>query len=98
MTNAQGGSRLADEVMRSIAAVYHWPDLQPKVRTAMTVDPKILAIYAGTYELAPKFDLVVTVADGHLVTQATGQGSFAMLAESETKFFPTGFDAETRVF
>ncbi len=98
MTNAQGGTRLADEVMRSIAAVYHWPDLQPKVRTAMTVDPKILASYAGTYELAPKFDLVVTVAEGHLVTQATGQGSFAMLAESETKFFPTGFDAEIEFF
>jgi CubicO group peptidase (beta-lactamase class C family) len=30
MTNAQGGSRLADEVMRSIAAVYHWPDFQPQ--------------------------------------------------------------------
>ena len=43
MTNAQGGSRLADEVMRSIAATYHWPDFQPKVRAAVTVDPKTLA-------------------------------------------------------
>jgi CubicO group peptidase (beta-lactamase class C family) len=98
MTNAQGGSRLADEVMRSIAAVYHWPDFQPKVRTVVTVDPKILANYAGTYELRPNFDLVVTVQNEHLVTQATGQGSFAMLAESETKFFPTAFDAEIEFF
>jgi hypothetical protein len=94
MTNAQGGSRLADEVMRSIAAVYHWPDFQPKVRSTVMVDPKILATYVGTYELGPNFDLTVTVQDGHLVTQATGQSNYSMLAESETKFFPTAFDAE----
>jgi hypothetical protein len=85
MTNAQGGGRLADEVMRAIAVSYHWPDFQPKVRAAVPVDPKILASYVGTYELGPKFDLVVTVEDGHLVTQPTGQSSFTMLAESETE-------------
>jgi CubicO group peptidase (beta-lactamase class C family) len=94
MTNAQGGSRLADEVMRSIAAVYHWPDFQPKVRATVTVDPKILATYVGTYEIRPNFDLAVTVQDGHLVTQPTGRGSYSMLAESETKFSPIAFDAE----
>jgi CubicO group peptidase (beta-lactamase class C family) len=98
MTSAQGGLRLADEVMRSIAAAYHWPDFQPKVRTVVTVDPKILASYAGTYELNPKFSLVVSVEHGHLVTQATGQSSFSMLAESETKFFPSAFDAEIEFF
>lgn len=94
MTNAQGGSRLADEVMRSIATVYHWPDFQPKVRATVTVDPKILATYVGTYELRPNFDLAVTLQDGHLMTQATGQSGFSMLAESETKFFPAAFDGE----
>lgn len=98
MTNAQGGSGLAGEVMRSIAAAYHWPDFQPKVRAAVTVDPKILSSYVGTYELTPTFSLTVTVEDGHLVTQGTGQPSFAMLAESETKFFPSAFDAEIEFF
>jgi hypothetical protein len=60
----------------------------------VTVDPKILATYVGTYEIRPNFDLAVTVQDGHLVTQPTGQGSYSMLAESETKFFPIAFDAE----
>ncbi|HXC96864.1 MAG TPA: serine hydrolase [Edaphobacter sp.] len=94
MTNAQGGSRLADEVIRSIAKVYHWPDFQPKVRTTVKVEEKILDTYAGTYELRPNFDLVVTVKDGQLITQATGQDSVPLLAESETKFFPTLFDAQ----
>lgn len=98
MTNAQGGLRLADEVMRSIAAAYHWPDFQPKVRATVTVDPKILASYVGTYELRPNFNLTVRVEDGHMVTQATGQDSFSMLAESETKFFPAAFDAEIEFF
>jgi hypothetical protein len=98
MTNAQGGSRLADEVMRSIAAAYHWPDFQPKVRATVTVDPKILASYVGTYELRPNLDLAVTVEGDHLVTQATGQSSFSMLAESETRFFPTAFDAELEFY
>lgn len=80
--------------MRSIATVYHWPDFQPKVRAKVTVDPKILATYVGTYELRPNFDLAVTLQDGHLMTQATGQSSFSMLAESETKFFPAAFDGE----
>jgi CubicO group peptidase (beta-lactamase class C family) len=94
MTSAQGGSRLADEVMRSIAKVYGWPDFQVKVRTAVKIDPQILETYAGTYELRPNFDMVVTVKDGQLITQATGQRTVPMLAESETMFFPTAFDAE----
>ncbi|HWW98455.1 MAG TPA: serine hydrolase [Edaphobacter sp.] len=98
MTNAQGGMRLADEVMRSIATAYHWPDFQPKIRAAVTVDPKILASYAGTYELSPTFGIVVTVEDGHLMTQGSGQGKVPMLAESETKFFPTAFDAELEFY
>jgi len=52
----------------------------------------------GTYELTPQFSLVVTVEDGHLVTQGTGQSSFSMLAESESKFFPKAFDAEIEFF
>jgi CubicO group peptidase (beta-lactamase class C family) len=98
MTSAQGGMRLADEVMRSIAATYHWPDFQPKVKTAVKLDPKVLDAYVGTYELRPNFDLVVSVEDGQLVTRATGQGSVPMLAASETKFFPTAFDAEIQFF
>jgi len=94
MTNAQGGSALAAEIMRSIAAEYGWPDWHPAVRTAASVDPKILASYVGTFELGPNFSLVITLEDGHLVSQATHQQKVPLLAESDTKFFPTAFDAE----
>ena len=94
MTNAQGGGRLADEVLRSIAAEYGWPDLKPEVRTAVVVDPKILAGYVGTFEVAPNFDIVLAMKDGHLVASATGQGEEDVMAESPTKFLVPAVGAE----
>jgi CubicO group peptidase (beta-lactamase class C family) len=94
MTSGDNGGQIADELMHSIAAEYHWPDFQPAVRTSIQVDPKILEQYAGTYTLFPNFYLVVTVEKGQLITQATGQGKVPAYAESETKFFPLVIPAE----
>ena len=94
MTNAQGGSEIAAEVMRSIAAEYHWPDWKPIVRKAVDVDAKLLSSYVGNFELAPNFILKITVENGHLESEGTGQPKFALDAESATTFFPEEFDAE----
>jgi hypothetical protein len=67
MTNAQGGLRLAYEVVRSIASVYGRPDFHPIVRTSVTVDPAILATYAGVYELSPTFAITITLENGQLM-------------------------------
>jgi len=93
MTNGDNGGQLGDEVMHSIAAEYRWPDWHPTVRAAIQVDPKLLAGYVGTYELRPGFDMAVTLENGQLMTQATGQPKIPVYAESETKFFPL-FPAE----
>jgi CubicO group peptidase (beta-lactamase class C family) len=98
MTNSEAGGQLGDEIMHSIAAEYGWPDWHPTVRTAVAVDPKVLAQYVGTFALAPGFDLVVTLENGQLITQATGQGKVPLFPESETKFFPTMIDAEIEFF
>ncbi|MDQ6675780.1 MAG: serine hydrolase [Acidobacteriota bacterium] len=63
-------------------------------RTSISVSPKILERYVGTYELRPGFDLVIALEGGQLMSQATGQPKFPIYAESETKFFPKAFDAE----
>ncbi len=94
MTSGDNGGQIADEVMHSVAAEYHWPDFQPTVRTSIQVDPKILEQYAGTYTLFKGFDLVVTLENGQLITQATGQGKVPIYAETETKFFPLVIPAE----
>jgi CubicO group peptidase (beta-lactamase class C family) len=94
MTNAQGGSALADEIMHSIAAEYNWPDYHPTVRTVVPVDAKVLATYPGRYELEPTFSLVITLEDGHLAVEPTGQPKFSLFAASPTRYFLTVVDAE----
>ena len=87
MTNGDNGGQIGEELIHSIANEYNWPDLKPTVRTAMHVDAKVLDTYAGTYELGKDVDLVITVENGQLMGQATGQGKSQLYAESETKFF-----------
>jgi CubicO group peptidase (beta-lactamase class C family) len=94
MTNAQGGSALADEIIRSIAVEYNWPDYRPISRSVVPVDAKTLANYPGTYEMAPQFALVISDDEGHLAVQATGQPKLQLFAESPTRFFLTEVDAE----
>jgi len=94
MTNSANGGRIADEILHSVAAVYGWPDFQPAVRTVVSVDPGILAQYAGIYALAPTFNMAITVENGQLVSRATGQRKVLLFAESETMFFPKDINAE----
>lgn len=66
----------------------------PSERKEITVAPAILAAYAGTYEITPTFSIVVTLEDGHLMTQATGQRKIEIFPESETRFFLKVVDAQ----
>lgn len=65
----------------------------PPLPTEISVSEEILARYVGSYALAPNFILTVTLEDGQLVTQATGQGKLPIFAETETKFFPKAIRA-----
>ena len=98
MTNAQGGSRLASEVMSSIAAAYEWPDFRPAVRTAIKVDRMVLARYVGNYELTPAFSIKFTLDGDQLMTEVTNQPKLPIYPESETKFFLRVVDAEVEFF
>jgi CubicO group peptidase (beta-lactamase class C family) len=94
MTNAQGGLELANDLMRSIATEYGWPDFRPVVRTEVKVDRTILTRYVGTYLLAPDFDIVVTLKGDQLIIQATDQDKVPIFPESQTEFFPKVVDAQ----
>lgn len=56
-------------------------------RKVVEVSPKLLAEYAGVYQIAPSFAVTMTVEGGQMMTQATNQPKFPMFAESETRFF-----------
>jgi CubicO group peptidase (beta-lactamase class C family) len=98
MTNAQGGSALAGELMQSIAAEYGWPDFHPTVRTAVKVDAAVLGRYVGSFTIGPNFDLVIKLEGKQLMAQGSGQPAFPIFPESPTKFFLTVVDAEVEFF
>lgn len=98
MTNAQGGQRLANAVMRSIASVYRWSDFQPIVRTRVAVDPAVLPTYVGVYEVAPTFSIAITLENGQLMAQATNQQKFPVFPESQSRFFLKVVNAQLEFF
>jgi CubicO group peptidase (beta-lactamase class C family) len=88
-----------EQIAGQLAAIAHGENVQlPSERKEITVSPKILADYAGTYELAPGFDLVVTLQGTQLMSQATGQPKVQLFAETETKFFLKVVDAQIEFF
>ncbi|NRB64658.1 MAG: serine hydrolase [Saprospiraceae bacterium] len=64
------------------------------VRKEIQLRTEIMEKYVGVYEIAPNFEISVTLEDGKLMTQATGQGKFEIFAESQTKFFLKVVDAQ----
>lgn len=66
----------------------------PSERRAVALSPDALKAYEGVYNLAPTFALTISVVDGKLMAQATGQPAFALTAEAEDAFFLTAIDAQ----
>lgn len=70
------------------------PPTPPRERDEIAVAEHILETYVGEYQLAPSFSIIVTLEDGALFAQATGQSRFPIFAESETEFFYRVVDAQ----
>lgn len=63
-------------------------------RQEISLTPEQLAPFVGTFEIQPGFNIVFTLENGQLMTQATGQEKFPVFAESPTKFFLKVVDAQ----
>lgn len=85
MTNAQGGIALANEILRSIAAEYGWPDYKPKERAAISLGAEKLRKFAGTYE-SPMGEVQIAATEGGLSLTADSM-TVPLMPESETRFF-----------
>lgn len=72
------------------------PPKPPAARTEVSVPVETLSAYAGVYALdaLPSFKLTVTLENGQLHMQATGQGKYPIFPESPTKFFLKVVDAQ----
>jgi len=60
----------------------------------VVVPPDVLESYVGTYQLTPEFAIVITLEDGRLNAQATGQPKFQIFASAENEFFWKVVDAQ----
>ncbi|MGN1288252.1 MAG: DUF3471 domain-containing protein, partial [Bradyrhizobium sp.] len=87
MTNSWVGRILVDEVLRSIAAEYGWPDRQAKVGRFIAVSPQTLDRLVGTYRFSPEFSIRVTREGNRLFSEATGQERRELFATSDHEFF-----------
>ena len=82
--------RVTEAEARRIATVIEGKRAQQeRPRTAVPIRPEALAQYAGVYQLSASTELLVTVEDGRLFGQGTGQRRFEMFQESESRFFAT---------
>jgi hypothetical protein len=96
MTNSDRGGQLAEEILRTIAYEYKWPDFQPVERTIAKVDPKLLDGYVGRYsfQLAPNVVETVTREGNQLYVQLTGQDKLEIFPNSDHEFFLKAVDAQ----
>lgn len=79
-------------VLRQGGRVMRGTRIQQRNEVALPLE--VLERYPGTYELAPGMDLVVTLENGELMSQATGQAKAALFAEAEDRFFLKAANAQ----
>jgi CubicO group peptidase (beta-lactamase class C family) len=63
-------------------------------RKSISLDAKVMEKYVGRYQVPPSRIFAVTLEDGHLFTQMTGQGKIEVLPESDHEFFVKDLDAQ----
>jgi len=66
----------------------------PKVRKEIKVTEKVLKPYVGEYEMQPGRILSITLENGSLWGQPSGQEKRQLFAESQTKFFLKDLDVQ----
>jgi CubicO group peptidase (beta-lactamase class C family) len=59
----------------------------PKPRNEIIVDTGVLKQYTGQYQLSSKFIITISLENGQLMLQATGQGKNELFAEKQNFFF-----------
>ena len=86
MTNGNRGYALANDIIRSIAREYSWPDWGPRIVHTVPVDSAVLKQYVGTYKINQWFSFVVTFHNDKLFIQGTGQPNLELWPESTSRF------------
>src|ERR1017187_1071351 len=83
------------EIAAKLSALAHGEAVELQTEhKEITVDPKVLARYVGTYELAPGAKMLITLEGNQLSEKLGEQPTFPIFPESETMFFLKVVDAQ----
>ena len=82
---------LAEKILQSMLGMKPAP---LAVRKTVKVPAKVLQSYVGQYALGFFAKFTITLEDGELWAQLTGQDKYRIFPESETKFFYRVVDAQ----
>ncbi|MEI6886299.1 MAG: serine hydrolase [Bacteroidota bacterium] len=78
----------------STSSVWKKTEKTAPLHTQISLPAEQLQKFTGVYELAPTFTITVSLEDGHLIAQPTGQPKFEIFAETPNKFFLKVVDAQ----
>ena len=92
---SNNSSTKTQELAGKLAAlIFQQPLEWPAKKVFVQVPEETLKVYVGDYELMPNFVIAITVENGKLMGQPTGQGKTELLAENENKFYVEPADAD----
>ena len=96
MTNAQNGSYLYQEILRSVAIAYDWPHLKPSVIRPVQLPVESLNGFTGRYVFNNILPVQVTVEDDHLRMAGDDGRIFLWYPDSDHHFIDvvTGWELE----
>ena len=84
-----------DQMLPQLAAVAFGKSVQlTSERKEIKLPKETLTSYIGTYQLAPKVKLMMTLIGDQMMTQLSGQPKLAVFAEADGKFFLKVVDAQ----
>jgi CubicO group peptidase (beta-lactamase class C family) len=87
MTNSMGGGQLIQELQRTIAREYGWPDFAPPEKAVVKVDAKLVDAYAGHYRGGRFIVWTLSRQDDHLAARQNERDVGELYPASETEWF-----------
>ncbi len=95
MINANYGWRMMDEIFRSIAKEYAWPEYFPEIKSPFPINDEILDSCVGEFKSEkPKCRMIITKENGMLYIQLNDQPPLGLNAEDENNFYMNEVNAK----
>jgi CubicO group peptidase (beta-lactamase class C family) len=89
MTNGDNGGALGNDILRTIALEYHWPDFAPAENAVTKVDPKLIDAYAGYYRQSRFLVLNLSRSGDHLAGKQETRDLGDLYPASDREWFFT---------